>query len=330
MPFTAMEPGFEARHVHYSASADDDIRESLAYLLPLPHLGLGVIVYTWVHAAGLDGMGRAGAMAVVYGPGVPETVSESTDGVLVPDTADFDDWRVGPVSLRMDPAMTATRLAFAGGRIALEYEFSGINPSFAFLPHPGGCPSWLADDRAEQGGRVVGSLVLDGVRHEFDTFGHRDHSWGRRDWGGPTHWKWWNVMGPGTSIHCMELQYLGRTTLHGYVHRDGVTALLTDYDVDVDLDGQVMHTALDGSFTDEAGRVTRVRTWRGADLHWPVSPHLVLHEAAMHAEIEGVPGVAYIEMAWPPAYVAHHSAAPAMDASALTVDRPVELSEPVG
>jgi hypothetical protein len=97
--------------------------------------------------------------------------------------------------------------------------------------------------------------------------------------------------------------------------------------VQFDLDARLMHTSLEGTFTDDAGRVTSVRTWRGADLHWPVSPHLTLHEASMHAEIEGVPGTAYIEMAWPPAYVSHHSAGPAADASALTVDRRVELSE---
>jgi hypothetical protein len=120
---------------------------------------------------------------------------------------------------------------------------------------------------------------------------------------------------------------IGPDTLHGYVHRDGVPSVITDYDIDVEFDGQVMQTALSGTITDEDGRVTRVRTWRGADLHWPVSPYLTLHEASMHAEIEGVPGAAYIEMAWPPAYLAHHAEVEEADAAELTVDRRVELSE---
>lgn len=326
MSFIPLEAGGEDRHVFFDADADEGFRESLAYLLPLPALGLGIIVYTFVHAAGRDGMGRAGSMAIVYGPGVDETVSEVTDGILVPDEMDFDDWRVGHITLSAARDMMTTDLRFAGDRIVLEYRFEGINQPFAFLRHPGGCPSWLADDRTEQGGRVVGILTLDGVRHEFDTFGHRDHSWGMRDWGGATHWKWWNLMASDVSIHCMELQFLGRTTLHGYVHRDGVTSVITDYDVDVTFDDQVMHTALDGTFTDEDGRLTRARTWRGADLHWPVSPHLTLHEAGMHAEIEGVAGAAYIEMAWPPAYITHHAATTDDEDGALTVDRPVELT----
>ena len=326
MPFIPLEHGGEDRHIFFSETADELVRESLAYLLPLPELGLGVIVYTWVHAAGKDGQGRAGSMAVVYGPGVEQTVSEAADGILVPDSMGFEDWRVGPITLRAARDAMSTHLAFAGERISLEYDFTGINPPFAFVRHPGGCPSWLADDRSEQGGRVVGTLVLDGVRHEFDTFGHRDHSWGTRDWGGPTHWKWWNLMAPDTSIHLMELQYFGKTTLHGYVHRDGVTSVITDYDIDVEFDGQVMQQALTGTIVDEDGRSTRVRTRHGAGLHWPVSPHLTLHEASMHAEIEGVPGVAYIEMAWPPAYLAHHSEVEEAAADGLTVDREVELS----
>jgi hypothetical protein len=326
MPFIPLEHGGEDRHIFYSETANDLIRESLAYLLPLPDLGLGVIVYTWVHAAGKDGKGRAGSMAVVYGPGVDETVSEASDGILVPDSMGFEDWRVGSITLNAARDAMSTHLKFAGERISLEYEFTGINPPFAFVRHPGGCPSWLADDRSEQGGRVVGSLVLDGVRHEFDTFGHRDHSWGTRDWGGATHWKWWNIMAPDASIHLMELQYFGKTTLHGYVHRDGVTSVITDYDIDVEFDGQVMQQKLDGTITDEDGRVTRVHTSHGADLHWPVSPHLTLHEASMYGEIEGAPGAAYIEMAWPPAYLAHHSETEEADASQLTVDRKVDLA----
>ncbi len=319
MPIAELHPGYENRHIFYSAEAPDNVRESLAYLLPLPAEGLGVIVYTWVHAAGTDGMGRAGAMAVVYGPGVPETVSDAADGIGVPDAMGFDDWRVGPIHLQMSGTTTSS-VVFAGKRISIDYRFEGINPSFAFLPNPGGCPSWLAEDRTEQGGRVTGMLTVDGQDYSYDTFGHRDHSWGVRDWGGPTHWKWWNVMAPDISIHFMELQAFGRTSVHGYVHRDGVTALITGHDADFDLDGQLMHTDVRVTFTDEAGRATRVRTWRGADLHWPVSPRLTLHEAAMHAEVEGAPAVAYIEMAWPPEYLDHHAGS-GPGVGVLTVDR---------
>lgn len=325
MAFTEVDSTYEDRHILFGADAPDNVRESLAYLLPLPEHGLGVIVYTWVHAAGADGKGRAGAMAVVYGPGVPTTVTEAADGIGVPDELGFDNWEVGPIHLRMQ-GTTASQVTFAGERIAIDYRFEGINPSFAFLPHPGGCPSWLADDRTEQGGRVVGTLTVDGREYSYDTFGHRDHSWGVRDWGGPTHWKWWNVMAPGTSIHFMELQAFGRTSVHGYVHRDGVTALITGHDADYDFDESMMHTDVRVTFTDDAGRSTAVRTWHGADLHWPVSPFLTLHEASMHAEVDGTPAVAYIEMAWPPAYLDHHSTAPTeLDAGDLVVDRNVTV-----
>ena len=50
MPIVYAPEGFEDRHVLFDAGAHPDYRESLAYLLPLPHLGLGIIYYTWVHA----------------------------------------------------------------------------------------------------------------------------------------------------------------------------------------------------------------------------------------------------------------------------------------
>ena len=75
--------------------------------------------------------------------------------------------------------------------------------------------------------------------------------------------------------------------------------------------------------TDDAGRTTRVRTTKGADLHWPVSDFLTLHEAAMHATIDDdVPGVAAMEPepAWPPAYVDHHRGAATEPGSGLMID----------
>ncbi len=42
----------------------------------------------------------------------------------------------------------------------------------------------------EQHHRATGSLVIDGVRFEFDGFGLRDHSWGPRSWQAPLYYRW--------------------------------------------------------------------------------------------------------------------------------------------
>ena len=145
-----------------------------------------------------------------------------------------------------------------------------------------GCPQWLAWDRTEQGGRVRGTLRVDGQEHQIDGYAHRDHSWGMRDCGGATHWKWWNILTDGaTAIHAMELQYFGKTTLHGYVQKDGVMATIVGMDSELTFDERFMHTGVTAQIVDDADRVTEITCRRGTDLQWPVSPRLSIHEAAL-------------------------------------------------
>lgn len=320
MPVIPLADGAERRHIFHDANAHPDVRESLAYLVPLPSLGLGVIFYTWVHALGDGTQGRAGSAGIVFGPGAgAEPVFEVHDHIMVPDSLGFDDWRVGPARVTLSDDMMHSTVAFQGDRVSFDYAWTGVNAAFGFAANRNGCPQWLAWDRVEQGGRVEGQLTLDGVTHRLDGHAHRDHSWGMRDWGGPTHWKWWNILTDGgTAIHVMELQYFGKTTVHGYVHKDGVYATVLDLDADVELDERFMHTKVRARITDDAGRSTVVESVEAADLQWPVSPRLSIHEAAMHTTVVG-----YLECAWPPEYVQHHRSDGAGPGgrNALTLDR---------
>lgn len=325
MPITPIPENFEDRHVFFDNTAHPDYRESLAFLLPLPHHGLGIIYYTWVHSLGEEGKGRAGSMMVVYGPGVPEPIFEVTDGVLVPDSMTLVDWEVGSAKMRLDPDMMGGRLRYIGQGINLDVSFDGLNTPFGFVANRNGCPGWLASDRVEQGVKYTGTLDVGSQPILIDDFGHRDHSWGNRDWGGPTHWKWWNIMGPdGIAIHAMELQAFGSTTLHGYVQKNGVIGTILSLDADITFDERFMQTDIRATLTDDEGRTTLIHTWQGADLAWPVSEFLTLHEASMFATIDGIEGRAYMEIAWPPAYADHHrkvgSALKGSD-SELTINR---------
>ena len=305
MPVALLPDGAERRHMRYDADAHPDVRESLAYLVPLPQLGLGVIFYTWVHALGEAGQARAGSAGIVFGPDEP--VFEVHDHIGVPDSMTFEDWQVGPGRLYLSDDMMRSSIGFHGERVSFDCEWAGVNPSFGFGVNRNGCPQWLAWDRTEQGGRVRGTLRVDGQEHRLDGYAHRDHSWGMRDWGGATHWKWWNILTDGaTAIHAMELQYFGKTTLHGYVQKDGVMATIVGMDSDLNFDERFMHTGVTARIVDDADRVTAVTCRRGADLQWPVSPRLSIHEAAMFTTVDGVDGVGYIECAWPPEYIAHH------------------------
>ncbi|HEY5855671.1 MAG TPA: hypothetical protein VIW24_16895 [Aldersonia sp.] len=324
MGINLLDNGAERRHIFHDPDAHPDVRESLAYLVPIPSARLGVIFYTWVHANGPDERARAGSALIVFGPGVGDPIFDVHDNIAVPDSMGFDDWQVGPGRLTLSDDMMKSTIAFHSDRLSIDYDWTGINPSFGFATNRNGCPQWLAWDRTEQGGHVVGTLTIDGVDHKLDGYAHRDHSWGRRDWGGATHWKWWNILTDGgTAIHAMELQYFGKTTLHGYVQKDGVIATITDMDADMTFDERFVHTEVRATIHDDEGRETVVTCRQGADLQWPVSPRLWIHEAAMFTNVDGVDGVGYIECAWPPEYIAHHrtDGVGVGERHALTLDR---------
>jgi hypothetical protein len=50
--------------------------------------------------------------------------------------------------------------------------------------------SKVGSEHYEQAGKVTGRITIDGEELEFAGSGHRDHSWGVRDWSAPRAWTW--------------------------------------------------------------------------------------------------------------------------------------------
>lgn len=275
------------------------MRESLAFVVPLPAEGIGVIAYTWV-----DAHGQAGTFGMAFGPGVDGPIWEKVDGVAVPDEMTFDDWRVGPMHFGHVEPLHRSRIAFAHDRIRMDLTFSSIHVPYAFSSHPDGFPSYWADDRFEQSGRAHGTVVIDGREIPVDGPAHRDHSFGARAWAATTHYKWLNFLADDAAVHVFDLQGYGRRTVRGYVFRDGHTAEIVDADFDYELDADFFHRRLTARLTDDAGRTTTARlTAASAELDYRISPRLELLDIVGTCEIEGTPGVAFVEMAWPPDYL---------------------------
>jgi hypothetical protein len=61
----------------------------------------------------------------------------------------------------------------------------------------------------EQGGRVTGTLDVDGRPIPVAGLGIRDHSWGVRDWLRPSEWYWLNLSGADGAFLCAAT--LGRS-----------------------------------------------------------------------------------------------------------------------
>jgi hypothetical protein len=294
MTIAALDPIHYQRHRLRSVRA---ARESIVYLLHLPEEDLGAFVYTWV-----DGESRASAVLCVYGPGVgEEAVVEAVYDVPVPVDQPFDDWRVGGLRLRAGESASGS---FEGRAAGIEFAFEGVHPPYSYASHRDGTLPWFADDRYEQTGTLQGVLRLGDREIAFDATGHRDQSWGIRDWGMCQHYKWLECnAGPEASVHFTQDFVLGESNLRGYVFRDELTAEITALDVDVDIGDDMVHDRFVATIDDDAGRTTTVTGKTFAHTEFPAAPTTTIIVCSDTVEIEGRPGVGQLDLLWSKDYL---------------------------
>ncbi len=275
-------------------------RESIVWVVPQVTKGVTAFVYTWVNSQGI-----AGAALSVFGPNVGEAVFEKVDGIVVAETASFDDYSVGPLRLQLDGDGVASSVSFSGDQVSIALRFSGAHRAYRYSTHPAGCPSFFADDRLEQAGTAEGTLHVDGIAHSFEAPCQRDHSWGERDWDAMHHMKWVNALNDTTAVHAVELLAYGQRYVRGFLYRDGRCVPLRDLSLEYSLDSGLLHRSMSAKWTDEEGRRADVVFDRGGPhFVWDVSPDFTLRDTAVEATIDGVPAVAYVDMSWDPHYMA--------------------------
>jgi hypothetical protein len=287
----ALEPHHDGRH---ALRAQALARESIPYLLNLPEHGIGLFTYTWVNAAS-----EAGAILAIFGPGVGEQpIVDALPDRPVPAEMNFDDWRLGGLHLSQDLQFGHSHLHWETAKAELTLDFDAIHPPYAYGRDARGCMRYAADDRIEQSGHARGSLKLGGRTITFDTTGHRDHSWGTRDWRAAQHWKWVQAQsGPDTAVHFWIVQAAGRTELRGYVFKHGHFKF--------DYTGALSVERYQARVTDALGRTTALECTVFARFELHPDPGCVLAEHAGSATIDDQPGVSWVEMMWPPGYRDH-------------------------
>lgn len=277
-------------------------RESSPYLIHLPDEGIAAFTYTWVNKAG-----KGGAALAIFGPGVGSLpIEQRVADRPVPADMDWSAWQVGNFSMRQDLAFGHADLAWTSEAATIEFAFDAFHPPYAYGSHRDGCPSYAALDRIEQSGRVAGNLRIADRTIAFDTVGHRDHSWGTRDWGAFQHYNWFQGQSAnGVSVHWWRFWALGREHLRGYVFKDQLLAEVTEVRSELRFDDQLWQQTLVATVSDEAGRDTEVCANFYA--HYTLIPdtRLNLREGAARATFDGKPGLGWLEVAWPPAYLEH-------------------------
>ena len=88
----------------------------------------------------------------------------------------------------------------------------------------------------EQSVRVRGTITIEGKRFDVDGTGHRDHSWGLRDFGLAQRWRWLSGQMDGLAFNAMYLTIAGTHVTNGYVWRDGRCAPLDDLHLETTFD----------------------------------------------------------------------------------------------
>ena len=291
-----LEPSDRLRHVIDGAFA----RESLAYCIPLPEERMLALIYTWV-----DGNDRAGYAFAVYEQGPEMAYFQHVDG-LPANGADFDAWRVGGVDVAVGPDFTTARAAYRDDHVTIDVTFTALHDAFDYDRNAGGCPAYQATNRYEQSGRMVGRLEWDGRVVDIDAPGHRDHSWGRRDWDAIHHYKWLAVAGEDRAANVMVALVEGETLYNGYVFLDGVLSPVTTAEIVTAYSPDFAQTSIAAIVHDEAGRATAMRfPHRFAYGRWDVSPTFNFTDGCFSGDVAGGPVAAYIQYTWPRAYLDH-------------------------
>lgn len=292
----------DRRHVLKESPLD---RESLIFLLFVPGEDIGVIAYTWV-----DGEHRAGAMGLVFGRNNERLGQFHVEGVQVSPESDFDDWTVGPLTVRHGQPHKSALVTFKHEGVELDYHFEATTPAFTYHDNADGCPDWLADNRLEQSGLVRGTVTIGDRVVPFDTTGHRDHSWGRRDWTAIHQYRWVNVQaGSDIAINFLEGSALDQHFTMGYVDRDGEQSPVASVQCTIERDVEhFSYSSAEFILVDELGRTTHITAdHRDALAVWPAGG-LESHDGGGPCTVAGVPGRLHIEEGWHPEFVTRRKA----------------------
>jgi len=103
----------------------------------------------------------------------------------------------------------------------------------------------IAAEHYEQAGTYTGTFRIGDRVIPIDAIGHRDHSWGVRDWFAPEKWTWLSVeFGEDLGLNLCRIVIGKVDLLLGYIIRDGQNYPLRDFmlETDFEADGTTQKT----------------------------------------------------------------------------------------
>jgi hypothetical protein len=287
-------PGDDGRHWPEPGGR---MRDSLFWELVMPDEQLAMQIYLY-----LTDRGRTGYNVVVWGG---ESSALKVASGVVDESADFDAFSFEGLTVKQPELRRACEVRYRSDEVNIDFDFEAIHDAFSYRSNADGLPDWFAQNRLEQTGRVRGFVEIGSRRVEFDRIGHRDHSWGVRDWGVPQHWKWFIAYAPSGSVvnGWIWIAY-GEWGFAGYVVKDGVTVPIRTIEHHANYDGDMIQCRLEADLIDISGEITHLTmdSFGAVTLptHDPMST--VIIEAACVATIDGEAGAGQFETHWQGSY----------------------------
>jgi len=168
---------------------------------------------------------------------------------------DIDGLSLGDVTIRCIEPLRNFRLTYAGSGASMDVTWSGAHPVFQYPVPPGSTESQFPR-HIEQGGRVRGTVTVDGSARAIDTVGHRDHSWGgERDWTRLETWHYISGDFGSLSFNVVRVMMGGGEFSAGYVWDGKEIMSVTDIRTEVATDASGRRqTAATIAFLDERER----------------------------------------------------------------------------
>ena len=288
---------------HWPAEPGGRMRDSLFWEMIMPDERIGLQVYLYLTARG-----KSGFNVCVWGPD-REPLALDLGGGAVPEDMDLDEFRLKGLTVRQPELRRTAEVTYESGNVRLEYRFEAVQPAFSYRSNPDGLPEWFAANRLEQTGRVSGFLEVAGRRIGWDRrMGHRDHSWGNRDWGVPHHWKWFVAYtDTGRAVNGWIWIAGGEWGFAGSVLRDGVTVPVARIDHHATYLDDMSQKRLEATLVDTAGGRTELTFERFGLIKLPTDDRTgtAIWESACDATIDGEPAAGQWETQWHRDYLDH-------------------------
>ncbi|MDY6795874.1 MAG: hypothetical protein SWK76_11465 [Actinomycetota bacterium] len=120
--------------------------------------------------------------------------------------------------------------------------------------------SKVSSEHYEQAGKVTGMIKIGNREISFAGSGHRDHSWGLRDWAAPRLWTWLtSQFGDELSFNLSRVAIASVDIFNGFVTRDGNNYPVRRADLETEFEGDgVTQKSLRFSIEDAGGKTIEV------------------------------------------------------------------------